>query len=197
MDTSNNLTSFSVMELRTSGFPDEAALAEKAEQILWGLVDQLKPVLRYIANPIPIIAGVAGPPGCKDIVNPFDPEYYQGLSERAVELGKNPKSTLSSILFLGEDGEFFTAEECPFAPKNSRHFHYKKSWGDLRKIVLYDKWVGSWDEYPFDYLIAHLQAAFHKAKEKREKHLASIAERSSKLDQIMEILKKPTVSNRL
>lgn len=183
MDTSNNLKdfSFSIVQLRVSGLPGDGELADKAIQVIEGIVQQLKPILRYITVPtLPIIAGKPNQfVFCEKIV----PNHYlfkDAKRRRAIEIGKNPnKNTFSrSVLYLGENGKFFEAEECFYAPSNSRHFH------DIEDIT------ACWITYPVDFMINQLQAALHEAMEKRENHLASIAERSAKLDQIMEILKK-------
>lgn len=183
MDTSNNLKdfSFSIVQLRVGGLPGDGELADKAIQIIEGIVQQLKPILRYITFPIP--PTINGNPDqfalCANIV----PGHYlieNTKRRRAIEIGKDSNKNISSrsTLYLGENGEFFKAEECSYAPSNQRHSHNIE---DINNC---------WITYPVGLIINKLQAALHEAMEKRENHLSSVAERSAKLDQIIAILKR-------
>jgi hypothetical protein len=51
MDTSNNLN-FSLLEAMGSEYEEERALAEKAYAIVDRLVEQLKPIMKYISKPL-------------------------------------------------------------------------------------------------------------------------------------------------
>lgn len=183
MDTSKNLNltdfSLSIADMR-EGFHEDVELADKVVRVIHTLIQQLKPVLRYVATPILIVnTGIDSQYCCARGVKEgkISTRYV-----RAVEIGKNSKifPTDDVVLFLREDGEFFSSSERECCTTDFHHYHFQtlreKSWEDL---ILH---------YPINQLIDKLQRVFDDTKEKREKHLASIAERSDKLDRIMEIL---------
>lgn len=100
-------------------------------------------------------------------------------SFRGIEIGKNPIKTLEKrSLFLTENGNFMTKVE-------GERLLGEDDFRDLNT----QNYLGRWTEYPFEYLLDRLQAILVGAEEKKEKHLASIAERRAKLDKIIEILK--------
>ena len=160
---------FEVAKLRESGFPEDAELAEKAEKVVELLVKELKPVLRYIAIPFLVKKTNVSPPS----------------SFRAIEIicfKRYPAEELE-YLFLSEDGIFFTAKEIKASQYSHEKDYYQPTATGENDIL------STWRAIPFNEFTASLEEALRQAKEKREKHLASIAERSARLDKIMEILK--------
>jgi len=184
MDTSNSSSSkdFRVYDLQKSWSAADSELAEKVQKVMATLIEKLKPVLRYLTVPVPVL-DFDVEENCNrpnlHIVNPYS-------GHRAIELFEieGIRQGTVEMLFLREDGKFFTAIRCPFHP-HQMHYHGRRIQQDNIFIS-----ASTWELAPFEKLIASLNGVLRQAEEKRQQHLQSIRERREKLDEILEIIKK-------
>lgn len=176
MDTSTSRENFRVAELMTSKFDEERALAIKAREVIGTLVDQLKPILKYVAT-LPQFLDESET-NCRRSHLPLRDKRALYLLEGP----EGPDRTTLLYLFLSEEGKFLTASKCTLSPPHD-HYHYFELEGGNRL---------TWERFPFQQLLTSLQQAVQKAIEKREGHLASIRERREMLDEILEVIKRPS-----
>ncbi len=175
MDTSN---SFRVYDLKRSQFSEDLELVTKAREIMVALVTKLKPLLRHIAVPVPVVD--YGPDECSKpnfhVVNPYG-------SYRAIKLFEieGVDQGLEDTLFLDEGGGFFTAWQCRSSQPQKNHYHNQD------KDVFTSR-EESWELAPFDKLIASLNEAFRQGEEKRQQYLQGIKERREMMDEILKII---------
>ena len=164
MDTSISVEGKSYEGLMTSGFAEEKELAEKMAKVVDEIVTEIKPVLKYVSQPIPLLED-----------DQHCPSRVPRLDTRGVEIDRirESGSGITRCIFLGEDGKFFTSKLCSGG-------HYQGQSGNMHY---------SWQLVPLEKLIEGLQKIFQAATQKREHHLASIRERSEKLDTVLAILK--------
>ena len=114
MDTSNNqnFQDFKVIDLEKSQHSEDRELAVKAEEVVKVLIEKLKPVLRYIATPVPFIQG----------------DY------RAIALGEMGEAGRGGTLFLLENGHFIVGE-LDSSCKDPNHYQFRSSGSDLWKLI--------------------------------------------------------------
>lgn len=114
MDTSNsqNFQDFRVIDLERSQHSEDRELAVKAEEVVKVLIEKLKPVLRYIATPVPFIQG----------------DY------RAITLGEIGEAGRGGTLFLCENGHFIIGELDSFS-KDPDHYQFRSSGSDQWKLI--------------------------------------------------------------
>lgn len=183
MDTSN---SFRVFDLKRSQFPEDLELAIKARGVVIALIEKLKPLLRHIAVPVPVVD--YGPENCSKpnfhIGNPYG-------SDRAIKLFEveSVDPGLEEMLFLSENGGFFTAWHCRSSQPQKDHYHMTRCQAKIERSY----WE-SWELAPFDKLIASLDKAFRQGEEKQQQYLQGIKERREMMDEILEIIHRHTAS---
>lgn len=165
MDTSISVEGKSYEGLMTSGFAEEKELAEKMAKVVEEIVAEIRPVLKYVSQPIPLLEETE-----------HNPDRVARFDERGVEIYTVTFESGDKCVFLGEDGKFFAAKACY---TNGWHHYHGRS-GDMQY---------SWQLVPLEKLIEGLQKIFQAATQKREHHLASVRERSEKLDTVLAILK--------
>jgi len=181
MDSSNSSKSsdFRMRDLLISQFPEDWALARQAEAVMAELIKELKPILRYVAVPVPVMETVITT-RCEDpnihIVNPYSGYRSVNLTEDREIPGAGTKT-----LFLKEDGTFFVATKCP-AKSQPMHFHFNR---DEKNPNGY-----TWQEFSFEKLITALKGCLQEATEKRQQHLSALSQRSAMLDKILEVIKQ-------
>jgi len=177
MDTSSN---FRAIILEKSQHPEDRELAVKAEEVVKEIIEKLKPILRYVSEPIPFVGSIEKE--CENpnftIVNVYQ-SNSRGVRIMEIEaLYTELYTAVGEILFLTERGDFFSVTRCKVT-RHKEHYHLKRNAVEA-----------PWKLVPFGELIASLEIVLRYAEEKREQHLQSIRERREKLDEILEILKK-------
>ena len=174
MDTSiSSLKGLTLRDLAFSEFDEERELARKSLVVVLGLVKQLKPILRYVS--VPIV--------CQLYANKQEAEHLRGIQ---LLKGFNYQLNREEILFLREDGASFVATECKFSPPTECRF-YKGSYPHFHEMI---EGPGALERYPLREILEVLQGLLRNATEKREAHLASIRERSTMLDEVLEVMKR-------
>ena len=171
MDTSISVEHKSYADLVSSDFQEEKELAKKLAEVVYKIMAEIKPVLKYVSQPIPLLHETEHRSNGRT--------YTRGVEIDSIE--HEPGGGITHV-FLLEDGRFLGAKACNIleTPADHLHYHYSHS-------VTQD---GSpWKLIPLEKLVEQLQGIFKVATEKREKHLSSIRERAQKLDSILAILK--------
>lgn len=170
MDASNSSMDFTVSELMRSPHKEDKTLAETAREIIRKTVSNVKPILRYVSEPV-------------YYHNPYHACVTKGKVRASLIVGFKAKTENDNPhdLFLTDTGHFFRANRCGS--------HYTK-WSPEEDSS--GNCPDTWELLPFDKVVEGLRSALKVAEEKREKHLAAIRERSQKLDEIMAILERPT-----
>jgi len=169
MDTSNSIQgNFRLNDLLYSGHSEDRELAQKAIQIVAAIVEQLKPILRYITIPVCLTDEEIS--FCK---NPSS--WVAGTSTKVFKLLEvdSADPQYPRYVFLDEGGDFFVATHCPYGG----HFH------DVDRNR-----EAHWGNVAFDKLLSELQRVLTEAKQKREQHLESVTKRSAMMDDIMKIV---------
>lgn len=176
MDTSNNR----MIDLETSQFVEDRELAKEVTTVVATLIEKLKPILRYIAAPVPVVKEWSDR-DCRNLnfhyVNPYSSGYRAVMFPKDI-LVPELKSCVQYYvkLFLDQNGQFFTAKVCQWS--RQEHYHLQRSEGDEWKYIILEE------------LMQILQQTLLQTEEKREQHLQDIRDRREKLDKILEILKK-------
>ncbi len=181
MGTPNSSTDFLVADLIGRGWtedrePEERALIEKASVVVREIVAQLRPILRYVSEEVLVSTDPDGP--CKSQRAQCIPGIPVGTRWlRAIEVFEL-RAEPREVLFLAEGGVFFVARLC--MSSHSRHFH--EAWREG------ERWT--WQLAPFAALLQTLRDKLGEAEDRREKHLASIRERSKMLDRVLAVIKR-------
>lgn len=184
MDTSINFNDIYAYDLCQSDDHRERGLYLKVRDIVEELVAQLKPILKYVAVPLPVLSSNTALTGCSsrrnNVGDPFTGRE-RGVKLLEVKSIGGPESEKVCFLFLDTDALFFLAERCCGGePGTPDHFHR------LRGEISH-----TWSRAKFGELLGALNHVLKEAIQKREVHLANIKERSEKLDEILAILRRP------
>ena len=174
MDTSNN-QDFRIIDLLTSQHPEDHELANRAIEVIGKLIEELKPVLRYIVAPVPVVDECTD----ADCLMPNFRRYMNvyGAGHRAIIF--LPSIQLFDALFIDQNGSFFTANKCSNVSAN---FHYHP------RLKRAEREPSAWQYVYFGLLLNFLRVALKAAEQKKEEHLESIRVRREKLDKIMKII---------
>ena len=165
--------------------PDEVRQAQKCGEIVFGVGQELRPILKYIAVPLPVLRYGYYFDGCSYRHG----HHYGSVSDlyhsciRGVKL-LEVKAQLpgrKEFLFLGEDGDFFVSLLCSDGTKPDHYHGVVKS--ESGQIPM-------WSRAKFGWLIGALKRALTEATEKREQHLAAINQRTTVLDQLLAVLNR-------
>lgn len=172
-------------DLFMSADPEEGRQAQQTGKIIFGIVAELRPILKYIAVPLPILDrycfdGCAYPDSRHGNVG----DLYTGRV-RGVKLlevwARRPDQ--EKFLFLQENGDFFVALLCSDRTK-PEHYHE----------VVKDDHPGyvpiTWSCAKFGDLIGAMKRVLTEATEKREQHLAALQQRSMVLDQLLAVINR-------
>ena len=168
-------------DLFMSSDPEEGRQAKKTAEIVYGIVAELRPILKHIAVPLPVLHNLNFE-GCgyKDVNggNVNDDVYYCRV--RGVKLleVRAHWPNRKEFLFLGEGGEFFIATLCP---SMTEHYHV---------MVKDDGSIPIWSQAKLGWLIGALKRVLKEAAEKREQHLEALNRRGMVLDQLIAVLKR-------
>lgn len=162
MDTSNSFN-FRIIDLERSNIPGNQETAEKANELLKALIEDLKPLLRYITRPIEVWTA--------------DKKMKATCHATEVPIKRNafPDDVAKKQLFIQSDGSFFTITN--FKITGSVESSYWQPKEDPSK------------EEIFSDLLEGLQALLEKAKKKHEEHVKVVDLRLSKLNEMMKIIK--------
>lgn len=171
-------------DLFMSTDPDEGRQAQKTGEIVFGITQELRPILKYISVPLPVLQGGLCCDGCTydgRHGNVGDP-YYSRI--RGVKLldARAHWQNRKEILFLQENGNFFISVLCSDESK-PEHYH------DLVKADR-DGDLPMWSCTKFGALIEALKRVLTEATDKREQYLAAINQRTVVLDQLLAVLKR-------
>lgn len=172
-------------DLFRSTDPDEDRQARKAGQIIFGIVAELRPILKHIAVPLPVLQDDYRFDGCahKDGRHGNVGDLYISRI-RGVKLleARAHWPDRKEFLFLQENGDFFISVLCSDGTKPD-HYH---------DLVKDDGSIPIWSRAKFGSLIGALKRALTEAMEKREQHLAALQQRSMVLDQLLAVLRRPS-----
>ena len=189
MDTSISSVDFYPFELLMSDDPEEHALGMKAKKVVVGILEELRPILKYVVAPLAVLPEGYALDGCgyskkKRCPNNIGDPYYSQLRGVKLCVVKTYRPDISGVLFLGENGQLFTSVRCP--DPEPEHYH------DQYDVTQSGMAADTWGRAKFGELIAALKQMLADATCKRETHLASIRERSEKLDEMLAILRRPS-----
>src|SRR3989344_2630217 len=165
MDTSNS-TALHVrpLDLRFSEDPQDQVIAEDCKRVVGLIMEQLRPILRYMCIPM----GFNGEKRAKTIrcVRVID----------FVSSGVIFSAGFVLNLFLDEKGIFFLAS----CPKNEKPTLWNRVNGNPEE----------WEEAPFDELLGGLQELLRRATEKHQEHVKVTAKRTELFDKLIAVLKQ-------
>ncbi len=169
-------------DLFMSDDPDEGRQAQKTSQIIFGIMAELRPILKYISVPLPVLHGYC-----------FDGCAYKGGRHgnvgdlytsriRGVKLleVRAHRQNREEFLFLQENGDFFVSALCCDGTKPDHYHDLVKDDPGYTPIT--------WSRMKFNELIATLKGVLEEAARKKEAHVAGIRQRSEMLDTMLVIL---------
>lgn len=172
MDTSSN-SDFRPIDLLKSGLPENRELYDKSAYIVQGIVNELKPLMKYLSHPVLL---------CHPRNYRCEVEKVRAMVVCGVDIEFVGKILHGDVLYLDESGQFFVAKAAHTVQEDKsseKEFHYT------------DEQVGmGWQYLSFEMLVKSLKNALTAGIEKREKHLASLKTRHKKLDKILNILQE-------
>ena len=177
------IVDFYPYDLFMSADPDEGKQAQMTGKIVFGITQELRPILKHIAVPLPVLQGYRFD-GCSDQDSRYGNvgDLYtcriRGVKLLAVRAQYPDRE---DFLFLQENGDFFIAPLCADGRK-PEHFHslYKSEPGE----------TPMWARAKFGWLIGALKRVLAEAIEKRDQHLAALNQRYAVLDQLLAVLKR-------
>ena len=169
-------------DLFMSADPDEYRQAQKTGQIVFGVVAELRPILKHIAVPLPVLPdyrfdGCSYQHGRHGNVGDLYASRIRGV--KLLEARAHYPNT-KEFLFLAENGQFFVSSPCSDRTKPD---HYHDLVEDEPGYT-----PNTWSRVKFGCLIEALKRALTEATEKREQHLATLQQRSMVLDQLLAVL---------
>jgi len=150
-------------DLRQSHHHEDRETADRMYGLLHRLVDEIKPVLRYVCAPA---------------------DFCNGYKARCVRMGE---ATIDSF-GNKEDGFVYLTEKGAFiyVRKSGKGLHVAtegRLWGELIKFG-----TESWALMEFDDLLKALQALFKRAEARREEHLQTVRQRTSLLEKLCAVV---------
>ena len=186
--TEGSAVDFYPSDLYQSGDPKVFAQGEKCGELVRVILDELRPILRHIVAPVPVLLPGVGLRGCpygsslgtKTTVDDIYNSRERGVKLCEVRQNHYLSTVETESLFLSEQGDFYTARQCPDSSRQE-HYHYKFS---------ADSGAKTWQHAKFGTLLEALKRMLGEATEKREAHLAAIRERDVVLDQLLAVMKR-------
>lgn len=171
MDTSNSPMNVLVRDLINSPHQEDRETAERCKQVLARILENLKPILRYICAPEYFKYCDYNPVRCMLIGELRGPDFFG-----------SPYDPKCCRLFLRDCGTFFDAyqekDESFSLPIRSA----------MKADYFLERGSDAWMNVPFSELIANLKAALDRALQKRQEHLKAITIRRELLDKMLDVM---------
>lgn len=167
MDTSTSFSrsirEVSVLELKNSDLPEERELAGRITSLVQLAAAELKPILKYVTSPVALIEN--GQRG-------FSIQHTRALLLHNSYGSTNGHKTRGAVLFLGEDGNFFTALHSSVTGPNN--YDVKRGYSTCEAV---------WEAFPAQIVLDRLIGAFKEAATKREEFLENIRAYTGRLEE--------------
>jgi len=175
MDTSNSDLNVKVYDLKSSLHPEDQETVKNYEQALKMIIEEIKPILRYICTVVyfnNLLNGVR----CFEVGN-FEAYYGNKFT-----------------LFLAENGKFFATREVKEAKNKLQivdmgNIMQGLGYECIPKDIVTQGDNLTWIHMPFSELIANIKAVLDQAEQKRREHLETLEKRSRLLGKILETIK--------